>query len=410
MEKQNKYWELKAKLKDIKDNDESLNEVDRNLIGQVLTLLEVDKVNKLSKYTVNKSDTAKVLDIVSQSIAGYRIYLDNLIDGDHKVIYINEYREIKSRLEKLNELRNEIEDYCSVQTIKYENWYEELLYEVKESLIGNPASLLFERLMSIKDDPDTENIYDALENQKFYVDLKKSINIDREKKKNLKIIELCEDIISYRNTLRENVKKLVEYNQLYAELTSKVNVESIEELKQKKERLQKCNKDLLSSGLSNLLLGLNTNLKLALNRSNTPLTIYLQDVKNEYDLITYFIEVKELHDRLYQYINRGFIFEEMYLMNTADPTALTITNTDKEVARLLVNFANEDGSPSLKTMLVEMILAMETTPIEDMNVNEREFINMEKHLSKKSQNEVNEFFERYTNIMNSNEKESVNTK
>ena len=264
--------------------------------------------------------------------------------------------------------------------------------------------------MSIKDDPDTENIYDALENQKFYVDLKKSINIDREKKKNLKIIELCEDIISYRNTLRENVKKLVEYNQLYAELTSKVNVESIEELKQKKERLQKCNKDLLSSGLSNLLLGLNTNLKLALNRSNTPLTIYLQDVKNEYDLITYFIEVKELHDRLYQYINRGFIFEEMYLMNTADPTALTITNTDKEAARLLVNFANEDGKPSLKTMLVEMILAMETTPIEDMNVNEREFINMEKHLSKKSQNEVNEFFERYTNIMNSNEKESVNTK
>ncbi len=227
MEKQNKYIELKTKLKDIyKDGDESLDEVDRKLIGQVLTLLEVDKVKKLGKYTIDKSDTAKILDIVNQSIAGYRIYLDNLIDGDHKVIYINEYSEIKSRLEALIGLRNEIEDYCSVQNIEYEDMYEGLLYELKESLIGNPASLLFERLMTIKDETDVENIYDTLENQKFYIDLKKSINIDREKKKNLKIIELCEDIISYRHTLRENAEKLIEYNKLCSELTSKVGIES----------------------------------------------------------------------------------------------------------------------------------------------------------------------------------------
>ena len=409
MDKQNKYLELKIKLKDIYKSDEK-KDTDKTLIEQVLTLLEVDKLNKLSKYTIAKSDTAKILDIVNQSIAGYRIYLDNLIDGDHKVIYINEYREIKNRLEELIELRNEIEDYCNVQIIPYEDKYEELLYELKESLTGNPATLLFERLLTIKDDNDTKNIYDTLENQKFYIDLKKCINIDREKKKNLKIVELCEDIISYRHTLRENIKKLIEYNQLCAELTSKIGIESIEELKKKKERLQECNKELLSSGLSNLLLGLNTNLKLALNRSNTPLDFYLQDVKSEDDLIAYFIEIKELHYRVYQYVHRSFVFEEMYLMNTADPVALTITNTDMETARLLVNFAKEDGNPSLKTMLVEMVLAMETTPIEDMNVNEKEFIGMKKHLSKKCKSKDDEFFERYTNIMNNHEKERVNTK
>ncbi len=349
MEKQNKYLELKNKLKDIYKSNNVKDEVSRTLVDQTLTLLEIDKLNKLAKHIVSSSDTAKILDVVNQSIAGYRIYLDNLIDGDHKVIYINEYREIKEKLEKLTELRNEIEDHCNRQIEPFDDKYEELLNDFKESLIGNSASLLFERLMAIQDETSNESIYKALESEKVYIDLKRCINVAREKKKNIKTIELCDDILSYRHVLRENIDMLVEYNNLSSEIMNSIGNESIEELKKKKEKLTECNKRLLSSGLSNLLLGLNTNLKLTLKRSNTPLDKYLQDVRDLNDLINYFTDVKELRDRVDQYINRSFIFEEKYLMNTADPIALTIANTDLETARTLVSMAEEDGNPSLRT-------------------------------------------------------------
>ena len=410
MEKQNKYLELKNKLKDIYKSNNVKDETSRTLVDQTLTLLEIDKLNKLAKHIVSSSDTAKILDVVNQSIAGYRIYLDNLIDGDHKVIYINEYREIKEKLEKLTELRNEIEDHCNRQIEPFDDKYEELLNDFKESLIGNSASLLFERLMAIQDETSNESIYKALESEKVYIDLKRCINVAREKKKNIKTIELCDDILSYRHVLRENIDMLVEYNNLSSEIMNSIGIKSIEELKKKKEKLTECNKRLLSSGLSNLLLGLNTNLKLTLKRSNTPLDKYLQDVRDLNDLINYFTDVKELRDRVDQYINRSFIFEEKYLMNTADPIALTIANTDLETARTLVSMAEEDGNPSLRTLLVEMILVMMRTPINDMNVNEKEFVGMKKHMSKKSSDQDEEFFNAYDSIMNSNEINRVNTK
>ena len=109
-------------------------------------------------------------------------------------------------------------------------------------------------------------------------------------------------------------------------------------------------------------------------------------------------------------MNRSFIFEEMYLNNTANPIALELAKNDLEAARILVSLAEEDGTPSLRTLLVEMVLAMKTTPIKDMNVDEREFVNMKRHVTKRSQEDAEEFLNRYNNIMNNGTKEKVNTK
>ena len=216
--------------------------------------------------------------------------------------------------------------------------------------------------------------------------------------------------MSYRNVLRENVDRLFEYNVLSSEIINGIGNESIEELVKKKEKLTECNRKLLSSGLSNLLLGLNTNLRLALNKSNTPLDMYLQDVRSESDLIEFFMKIKDLKERVNGYMTRSFIFEEMYLNNTANPIALELAKNDLEAARILVSLAEEDGTPSLRTLLVEMVLAMKTTPIKDMNVDEREFVNMKRHVTKRSQEDAEEFLNRYNNIMNNGTKEKVNTK
>ena len=405
MKKQNKYLELRNKVKDIYKNKE-LDSTTMSLFKKVLTLLEVDKLDKLSKYTVFNSEPARMLDIVNRTIAGYRINLDNLIDGDHKVIYFNEYVDIKNKIERLTELRNELEEYCINQVKEFEDQYEDAMDDFNESLIGNPASLLFDKLMTLSDD----KAYELLESKDMHVDLKRCINLEREKKKNIKIIELCDDILSYRNVLRENVDRLVEYNVLSSEIINGVGNESIEELIKKKEKLTECNRKLLSSGLSNLLLGLNTNLRLALNKSNTPLDMYLQDVRSESDLIEFFMKIKDLKERINGYMNRSFIFEEMYLNNTANPIALELAKNDLEAARILVSLAEEDGTPSLRTLLVEMVLAMKTTPIKDMNVDEREFVNMKRHVTKRSQEDAEEFLNRYNNIMNNGTKEKVNTK
>ena len=405
MEKQNKYLELRNKVKDIYKNKE-LDSTTMSLFKKVLTLLEVDKLDKLSKYTVFNSEPARMLDIVNRTIAGYRINLDNLIDGDHKVIYFNEYVDIKNKIERLTELRNELEEYCINQVKEFEDQYEDAMDDLNESLIGNPASLLFDKLMTLSDD----KAYELLESKDMHVDLKRCINLEREKKKNIKIIELCDDILSYRNVLRENVDRLVEYNTLSSEIINGVGNESIEELVKKKEKLTECNRKLLSSGLSNLLLGLNTNLRLALNKSNTPLDMYLQDVRSESDLIEFFMKIKDLKERINGYMTRSFIFEEMYLNNTANPIALELAKNDLEAARILVSLAEEDGTPSLRTLLVEMVLAMKTTPIKDMNVDEREFVNMKRHVTKRSQEDAEEFLNRYNNIMNNGTKEKVNTK
>ena len=405
MKKQNKYLELRNKVKDIYKNKE-LDSTTMSLFKKVLTLLEVDKLDKLSKYTVFNSEPARMLDIVNRTIAGYRINLDNLIDGDHKVIYFNEYVDIKNKIERLTELRNELEEYCINQVKEFEDQYEDAMDDFNESLIGNPASLLFDKLMTLSDD----KAYELLESKDMHVDLKRCINLEREKKKNIKIIELCDDILSYRNILRENVDRLVEYNVLSSEIINGVGNESIEELIKKKEKLTECNRKLLSSGLSNLLLGLNTNLRLALNKSNTPLDMYLQDVRSESDLIEFFMKIKDLKERINGYMTRSFIFEEMYLNNTANPIALELAKNDLEAARILVSLAEEDGTPSLRTLLVEMVLAMKTTPIKDMNVDEREFVNMKRHVTKRSQEDAEEFLNRYNNIMNNGTKEKVNTK
>ena len=138
--------------------------------------------------------------------------------------------------------------------------------------------------------------------------------------------------------------------------------------------------------------------------------MYLQDVRSESDLIEFFMKIKDLKERINGYMTRSFIFEEMYLNNTANPIALELAKNDLEAARILVSLAEEDGTPSLRTLLVEMVLAMKTTPIKDMNVDEREFVNMKRHVTKRSQEDAEEFLNRYNNIMNNGTKEKVNTK
>ena len=184
----------------------------------------------------------------------------------------------------------------------------------------------------------------------------------------------------------------------------------MEEIKVLKEKQAECNKKLLSSGLSNLLLGLNTNLKLALSRSNTPLRLYLQDVRSYEDLIDYFQEVKDMHDRITKYMGRTFVFEEKYLSNTVNPLALEITDEDLVNARTLINLAEEDGSPSLKTTLVELLLAMEETSILNMDVSEKEFSDIKKHFNKRMDTESQELFDKYIEIIENDIKSTSKNK
>lgn len=405
MEKQNKYTELKGKIKSLIDAEE-VNDKRKELLEKIIVLMELDKLVKLSELAISESDTAKLLEIVKQNIEGYKINLDNLIDGEHKIIYISEYVEIKEKINKLSELESELERQCNSQYQPYIDKYEELLASYYDLLLGNSATNLFDELSK----HEINDVYEGLESNKFYVDLKRCINFEREKKKNAKVVELCDDILSYRNVLRENLDKLVEYNKLSSEITSSMGIKTIEELKILKEKQINCNRRLLSAGLSNLLLGLNTNLKLALSRSNTPLQMYLQDVRDNDDLNLYFGEVKDVRDRITNYMERSFIFEEKYLMNTADPLALEIVNDDVVNARTLLSLADAKGEPTIETMLLEFLLAMNNTNIQDMNVDEKEFLNIRKHFNKKMNIRNQEFFDRYMEIVENKEKNKEKTK
>lgn len=394
MKKQNKYTEIKDKIKEASKNSE-LSDNERLLARDVFTLMEVDKLAKLSEWSINNDYLHSLENSINQAINGYEIHLDNLINGDHKIIHISDYLETKNKINSLKNLNEEVNLYKESLLEPFYNKIEELFDECCER-IGLSTQAL--RLLSVHEKINNIDLYEALENTQVINDLKRCLNFEREKRKNRRIMELCDGILSRRNTLRENVDKIVKHNSLNEELMSSIGTKSTEELKAMKEEIIESNKKLMNSGLGDVLFGLNTNLKLALNRSNTPLFKYLQDVKDESDLIEYISEIKELRENLDKYMQRTFIFEEKYLLNTANPTAIDIATTDSEIAKELINIA-EDDNLSIKSLLAEALLVMQASDIEDMDIADKEVNNINKHFAKKTKSKSQELFERYNDII-----------
>lgn len=394
MQKKNKYTEIKNKLKEASKNSE-LSDNERLLARDVFTLMEFDKLAKLSEWSINNDYLHSLEKSINQAINGYEIHLDNLINGDHKIIHISDYIETKNKINSLKNLNEEINLYKESLLRPFYDKNEKLFDECCER-IGLSAGAV--RLLNVHEKINNIDLYEALENTQVINDLKRCLNFEREKRKNRRIIELCDGILSRRNTLRENVDKIVKYNSLNEKLMTSIGTKSTEELKAMKEEIIESNKKLINSGLGDILFGLNTNLKLALNRNNTPLFKYLQDVKDEEDLIEYISEIKALHENLDKYMKRTFIFEEKYLLNTANPIAIDIATTDSEIAKELINIA-EDENLSIKSLLVEALLVMQASDLEDIDVADKEVNNTNKHFAKKTKSKDQELFERYNDII-----------
>lgn len=394
MKKQNKYTEIKDKIKEASKNSE-LSDNERLLARDVFTLMEVDKLAKLSEWSINNDYLHSLENSINQAINGYEIHLDNLINGDHKIIHISDYLETKDKINRLKNLNEEVNLYKESLLEPFYNKTEELFDECCERIGLSTGAL---RLLNVHEKINNIDLYEALENNQVINDLKRCLNFEREKRKNRRIMELCDGILSRRNTLRENVDKIVKHNSLNEELMSSIGTKSTEELKAMKEEIIESNKKLMNSGLGDVLFGLNTNLKLALNRSNTPLFKYLQDVKDESDLIEYIAEIKELRENIDKYMKRTFIFEEKYLLNTANPIAIDIATTDSEIAKELINIV-EDDNLSIKSLLAEALLVMQTSNLEDMDVDDKEVNNINKHFAKKTKSKSQELFERYNDII-----------
>ena len=394
MKKQNKYTEIKDRIKEASKNSE-LSDNERLLARDVFTLMEVDKLAKLSEWSINNDYLHSLENSINQAINGYEIHLDNLINGDHKIIHISDYLETKNKINMLKNLNEEVNLYKESLLEPFYDRTEELFDECCER-IGLSTGVL--RLLSVHEKINNIDLYEALENNQVINDLKRCLNFEREKRKNRRIMELCDGILSRRNTLRENVDKIVKHNSLNEELMSSIGTKSTEELKAMKEEIIESNKKLMNSGLGDVLFGLNTNLKLALNRSNTPLFKYLQDVKDESDLIEYIAEIKELRENIDKYMKRTFIFEEKYLLNTANPIAIDIATTDSEIAKELINIV-EDDNLSIKSLLAEALLVMQASNLEDMDVDDKEVNNINKHFAKKTKSKSQELFERYNDII-----------
>ncbi len=394
MKKQNKYTEIKDRIKEASKNSE-LSDNERLLARDIFTLMEFDKLAKLSEWSINNDYLHSLENSINQAINGYEIHLDNLINGDHKIIHISDYLETKDKINRLKNLNEEVNLYKESLLEPFYNKTEELFDECCER-IGLSTQAL--RLLSVHEKINNIDLYEALENTQVINDLKRCLNFEREKRKNRRIMELCDGILSRRNTLRENVDKIVKHNSSNEELMSSIGTKSTEELKAMKEEIIESNKKLMNSGLGDVLFGLNTNLKLALNRSNTPLFKYLQDVKDESDLIEYIAEIKELRENIDKYMKRTFIFEEKYLLNTANPTAIDIATTDSEIAKELINIV-EDDNLSIKSLLAEALLVMQASDLEDMDIADKEVNNINKHFAKKTKIKGQELFERYNDII-----------
>lgn len=395
MPKKSKYIEIKDRIKEASKNNE-LSDTDRELARDVYTLMEIDKLAKLSEVSLKEGYLHNLEETIDSAINGYDIHLDNLISGDHKVIQMSDYIETKNKISELKILRQEIDDYNESILEPFYDKVEDLFNECSKKI--GVSSQVLNRFYNLHEKMDNDDLYEAFEKTKIIVDLKRCLNFVREKRKSTRIIELCDGILARKNTLRENVNKIVKHNELNDNLLSSIGVKSTEELKTLKEEVVESNKRLMNTGLGDVLFGLNTNLKLALNKSNTPLRLYLQDVKNEADLIEYIAAVKELRENLDKYMKRSFIFEEKYLFNTASPISVEIATLDPEAAKEIIGIA-EDDNPSLKSLLVEALLVTQTSSIEDMIINEQEFNKINRHFSKKTNSKVEEFFGKVNNIV-----------
>ena len=395
MQKKNKYIEIKDKINEACKNNE-LNDTDRELARDVYTLMAIDKLAKLSEWSLSNGYLHNLEETIDGAINGYEIHLDNLISGDHKVILMSDYIETKNKIEELKKLKQEINDYNKALLEPFYDKVEDLFNECSEN-IGISQQVL-NRLLNLHEKMENDDLYEAFESSKVIVDLKRCLNFVREKRKSSRIIELCDGILARRNSLRENVDKIAKHNKLNEDLLSSIGVKSIDELKTMKEEIIESNKKLMNSGLGEVLFGLNTNLKLALNKSNTPLRLYLQDVKNEEDLIDYISVVKELRDNLNKYMSRSFIFEEKYLLNTANSTSIEIATQDPEAAKDLINIS-EDDNPTLRSLLIEALLVIQTSSLDDMIIDKDELKKINKHFDKKTNPMIEEFFERYNDIV-----------
>ncbi len=395
MQKKNKYTEIKNKIREASKNSE-LSDRDRELARDAFTMMEIDKLAKLSEWSLSGGYLYNLENSIDGAINGYDIHLDNLISGDHKIIQLSDYIDTKNKINALKELKEEIKDYYNELIEPFYYKKDELFVECSEHIGLSPQTL--NRLLTLQEKMGNEDLFEAFEKTKIIVDLKRCLNFVREKRKSTRIIELCDGILARRNTLRENVDKIIKHNELNDKLLSSIGVKSIEELKALKEEVVESNKRLMNTGLSDVLFGLNTNLKLALNKSNTPLRLYLQDVKNEEELIEYIAAVKELRDNLDKYMKRTFIFEEKYLFNTASPISVEIATLDPEAAKDIISIS-EDGNPSIKSLLVEALLVTQTSTLEDMTIDDKELNKINKHFSSKTNSKLEELFGKFNNIV-----------
>ena len=395
MQKKNKYTEIKNKIREASKNSE-LSDRDRELARDAFTMMEIDKLAKLSEWSLSGGYLYNLENSIDGAINGYDIHLDNLISGDHKIIQLSDYIDTKNKINALKELKEEIKDYYNELIEPFYYKKDELFVECSEHIGLSPQTL--NRLLTLQEKMGNEDLFEAFEKTKIIVDLKRCLNFVREKRKSTRIIELCDGILARRNTLRENVDKIIKHNELNDKLLSSIGVKSIEELKALKEEVVESNKRLMNTGLSDVLFGLNTNLKLALNKSNTPLRLYLQDVKNEEELIEYIAAVKELRDNLDKYMKRTFLFEEKYLFNTASPISVEIATLDPEAAKDIISIS-EDGNPSIKSLLVEALLVTQTSTLEDMTIDDKELNKINKHFSSKTNSKLEELFGKFNNIV-----------
>lgn len=471
MSKENKYKNLLNVARKIDENKIYTSRQERLIIEELNDIIEVDKLTKMVKSVIDNSKLSNLIKDLSEVLKQYRDYLKGV--KEDKTINLQEYIKIEKRAEHLEELKYEINGYKSDLINSFDIEVCEKFDNCISSIMGYSVSFsnLLDRLNNIDDisfSDDTKiNLYDVIENKKIIADLEFGVNYREAVKIRERIVDICNQALESKDLAFENVEGIINCNKIdnerkniekkkqlledgnLEEKLKKVNknleilkrrgyIKSIDHPKVGENRVEKTrilkllkmyeeivddyklkqkefinkNKEVVDRGLGELLFGVNTNLKLIL-KDNTTLDIALEEIETKEDLERFYNEIEMISLKNQIDLKESFKFLERRFDNQVSEEAKLILDKYPVEAKSLVGLSKvgetNDTYPSFGLFVIETLLVIKNTPLEDMNVDKRKYNKIKRLYSNELNKHYDYFLDKYVKIL-SDQYESIDSK
>lgn len=471
MSKENKYKNLLNVAKKIDENKIYTSRQERLIIEELNDIIEVDKLTKMVKSVIDNSKLSDLIKDLSEVLKQYRDYLKGV--KEDKTINLQEYIKIEKRVEYLEELKYEINGYRSDLINSFDIEVNEKFDNCISSIMGYSVSFsnLLDRLKNIDDisfSDDTKiNLYDVIENKKIIADLEFGVNYREAVKIRERIIDICNQALDSKDLAFENVEGIINCNKIdnerkniekkkqlledgnLEEKLKKVNKnleilkrggyrKSIDHPKVRENRVEKTrilkllksyeeivddyklkqkefineNKEVIDKGLGELLFGVNTNLKLVL-KDDATLDIALEEIETKEDLERFYNEIEMISLKNQIDLKESFKFLERRFDNQVSEEAKLILDKYPVEAKSIVGLSKvgetNDTYPSFGLFVIETLLVIKNTPLEDMNVDKRKYNKIKRLYSNELNKHYDYFLDKYVNIL-SDQYENIDSK